>query len=47
MRDFLNDYFDYGKVPDYKLVLTDAKYMPKRSQRVKNKRRRKLWTAKK
>lgn len=41
MRDFLNDYFDYGKVPDFKYKLTDVKYMPKRSQRIKNKRRRK------
>lgn len=41
MRDFLNDYYDYSRVPDFKPKLTDVKYTPKRSQRIKNKRRRK------
>lgn len=27
--------------PDFKITLTNAKYIPKRSQRIKNKRRRK------
>ncbi len=34
-------WFEWLRKADYKPKLTDVKYIPKRSQRIKNKRRRK------